>query len=98
KFTYSPDGENRGRESLSHSEVIAITADFLTTKPTMQSLLINRFPFLLIDESQDTNRTLMEALLVVQAQQNQNFLLGLFGDTMQRIYADGKADLGRNVP
>jgi len=46
---------------------------------------------LLIDESQDTNKTLMEALLVVQSQQKKKFLLGLFGDTMQRIYADGKA-------
>lgn len=98
KFTYSPDGDNRGRASLNHSEVIAITSDFLTRKPVMQSLLINRFPFLLIDESQDTNKTLMEALLAVQEQQKKNFLLGLFGDTMQRIYADGKADLGRTVP
>ncbi len=96
KFTYSPNGENRGRDSLSHSEVIKIGADFLSSSSIMQRLLVNKFPVLLIDESQDTNRLLMEALLKVQAEQSAHFALGLLGDTMQRIYADGKPDLGQN--
>lgn len=64
----------------------------------MQRLLISGAPFLLIDESQDTNRLLMDALLGVQAQHKLSFGLGLFGDTMQRIYADGKVDLGQSLP
>ena len=97
-FTYNPNGENRGRDSLNHSEVIKIASAFLTEKPMMQRLLITRFPILLIDESQDTNKMLMEAFLLVQAQHPTEFRLGLFGDTMQRIYADGKADLGHDLP
>ena len=97
KFVYNPNGENRGKESLNHSEVIKIASSFLLNKPTMQSLLISRFPILLIDESQDTNKNLMEAFLAVQ-NQYPGFVLGLFGDLMQRIYADGKEDLGRNLP
>lgn len=99
KFTYNPNGENKGRDSLNHSEVIKIAAAFLIQKPLMQRLLINKFPILLIDESQDTNKMLMEAFLAVQGNHSAEFRLGLFGDTMQRIYADGKADLGgHNLP
>jgi DNA helicase-2/ATP-dependent DNA helicase PcrA len=58
-FTYNPLGENRGRDSLNHSEVIKIGADFLTQKRLMQQILITKFPVLLIDESQDTNKMLM---------------------------------------
>lgn len=98
QFTYNPNGDNRGRDSLNHSEVIKIGADFLINKPLMQTILINKFPILLIDESQDTNKHLMEAFLKVQHQQSERFCLGLFGDTMQRIYADGKKDLEKNLP
>jgi DNA helicase-2/ATP-dependent DNA helicase PcrA len=98
EFTYSPNGENRGRDSLNHSEVIKIAAAFLGKKPTLQRLMIRKFPILLIDESQDTNKNLIEAFLSIQKEYRKEFMLGLFGDTMQRIYADGKADLGYNLP
>jgi DNA helicase-2/ATP-dependent DNA helicase PcrA len=48
----------------------------------------------LIDESQDTNRELMEAFLFVQYKHTDEFSLGLLGDTKQRIYGGGKEDLG----
>lgn len=98
KFVYSPTGENRGRDALNHSEIISITADFLKTKEVLQNILVDRFPILLIDESQDTNRHLMDALLLVQAKLESRFCLGLFGDSMQRIYADGKAKLIEEIP
>ena len=98
RFIYSPAGDNRTRDALNHAEVIAMTADFLTTKTGLRRLLVTRFPILLIDESQDTNRGLMEALLDVQAAHRDIFCLGLFGDTMQRIYADGKVGLADAIP
>lgn len=98
RFTYSPTGDNRGRDALSHSEVIALTASFLTEKPVLQSIFVNKYPYLLIDESQDTNRYLMDAFLLVQSRHPTRFCLGLFGDTMQRIYADGKVDLPAGLP
>ncbi len=98
KFVYSPAGDNRGRDSLNHSEVIGITSTFLKTKPTLQSILVGRFPVLLIDESQDTNKHLMEAFLSTQETHSATFCVGLFGDVMQRIYADGKIHLERAIP
>jgi ATP-dependent DNA helicase UvrD/PcrA len=98
KFTYSPIGDNRTRDSLNHAEVIAMTADFLSGKPALSLILANRFPILLIDESQDTNKQLMEALLAVQGRFDTRFCLGLFGDVMQRIYADGVVKLPDRIP
>ncbi|WP_418319613.1 UvrD-helicase domain-containing protein [Piscinibacter sakaiensis] len=98
KFTYSATGENRGRDALNHTEVLQIAGDLLIRKPTMQSILTGRYPILLIDESQDTMRAVIDALFHVQAQHSEHFLLGLLGDMMQRIYFEGKEDLGRELP
>jgi DNA helicase-2/ATP-dependent DNA helicase PcrA len=95
---YSPTGDNRGRDALNHSEVISITAEFLSIKETLRRVLVGKYPVLLIDESQDAIRDLMDALLEVQERHEANFCLGLFGDTMQRIYGHGKADLERSIP
>ena len=98
KFTYNPNGDNVGRDSLSHAEVISIAADFVQNRPLMQSILVRKYPVLLIDESQDTKKELMNAFFKVQEEKSDCFTLGMFGDTMQRIYTDGKPDLGEGIP
>ena len=98
RFTYSPTGDNRSRDALNHAEVLQITADFLMNKPAMQSILVGRHPVLLIDESQDTNKHIIDALFAVQAAHGKRFVLGLLGDTMQRIYGEGKDHLGQHLP
>ena len=98
ELTYNPNGDNIGKASLSHSEVLKICAGFLVSKPSFQQIVVNRYPFLLIDESQDTNKNLIEAFFAVEEQQQGHFALGLVGDMMQRIYGDGKVDLGDNLP
>jgi DNA helicase-2/ATP-dependent DNA helicase PcrA len=97
-FQYSPTGENRGRDSLSHTEVINMMVSLLMEKPTLQQILVRRYPILLVDESQDTNRLVMDTLLTLQQKYHDLFCLGLFGDMMQRIYADGKAGLESAIP
>jgi DNA helicase II / ATP-dependent DNA helicase PcrA len=98
KFIYSPTSDNRTRDSLNHSEVIAMTAAFLTSKPGLRRMLVSRCPALLIDESQDTNKALMDAFLHLEEEFHGRFCLGLFGDMMQRIYSDGKDRLDKAIP
>ncbi|MDN3577180.1 UvrD-helicase domain-containing protein [Chitinimonas viridis] len=98
KFIYSPTSDNRSRDSLNHSEVIAMTAAFLTSKPGLRRMLVSRCPVLLIDESQDTNTALMDAFLHLEEEFHGRFSLGLFGDMMQRIYLDGKERLDKVIP
>lgn len=94
KFIYNPSGENLGKDSLNHAEVIEITANLLSERPLLQKILTRKFPILLVDESQDTKKELIDALFKVQSLHKEQFSLGLFGDIMQRIYMDGKEDLG----
>jgi DNA helicase-2/ATP-dependent DNA helicase PcrA len=97
-FTYSPAGDNRERNSLNHSEVIEICASFLSEKKLMQGILVNQYPFFLVDESQDTNKRIVDALLTVQAKNSGRFSLGFIGDSMQRIYNDGKENIENELP
>ncbi len=98
QFTYNPNGDNNGKNSLNHAEVISIAADFLFDVPLMRKMLIRRFPVMFIDESQDTQKDLIDAFLLVQREHSDAFCLSLFGDTMQRIYSDGKVGLDEAVP
>lgn len=98
RFSYNPNGENVGYDSLNHAEVIAMGSDFIMEYDLMQKLLIARFPILLIDESQDTNKNLIDAIFSMQQKHSNDIVLGLFGDTMQRIYLDGKDNLLRYIP
>ena len=98
KFIYNPNGDNITKDSLNHSEVISIAADFIKSKFLFKQILLNKFPVILIDESQDTKKELIDALFELQSQYKEKLSLGLFGDTMQRIYADGKENLGIGLP
>ena len=98
RFIYNPDGLNLENNSLDHAEVIKITAEFLSQKETLQKILIDKYPILLIDESQDTNKDLMNVFLQIQEKYAARFSVGLLGDIMQRIYLDGKDDLHKSIP
>lgn len=98
KFSYSPTSNRIERGTVSHEEVIQITATLLNESPLLQNILTNRYPILLIDESQDTRKELMEAFIQTQSLNRSKFSLGLFGDLMQRIYGGGKHDLESSLP
>lgn len=97
RFSYNPNGDNFGFDSLSHDEVIKIGSEFIATKETMQQILVSKFPIMLIDESQDTKKELVDALLCMCGN-HKNWAIGMFGDTMQKVYMDGKERLDEAVP
>lgn len=98
RFIYNPTDDNISKNTLNHTEVISIAAAFINTKPLMQQLFACRYPVLLIDESQDTKKDLIDAIFLLQQARPQSICVGLFGDTMQRIYADGKENLHKAFP
>lgn len=97
RFLYSPDGDNPGYNSLNHGEVVKMGCYFIQNENIMQKILISRFPIILIDESQDTKKELVDALNSVIENHPGEFIVGMFGDTMQRIYLDGKENLSENL-
>lgn len=98
RILYNPNGDNMDYDSLKHSEVIKMGSEFIAKEETMQEILVGKYPILLIDESQDTKKELVEALKTVYEKHSDRFIIGMFGDTMQRIYTDGKDNLAEFVP
>jgi DNA helicase II / ATP-dependent DNA helicase PcrA len=62
---------------------------FISERPLMRKLLVQQYPFLFVDESQDTTENVVAALKAVDAELGDRFCLGFFGDPMQRIYPTG---------
>lgn len=98
RFSYNPNGDNFGYDSLNHAEVIKMGSEFVAKSETMQNILINKYPILLIDESQDTKKELIDALLCLYDKHKSEIVIGMFGDTMQKVYTDGKDNLALCIP
>ncbi|MFC7422121.1 UvrD-helicase domain-containing protein [Iodobacter arcticus] len=97
-FIYDPNGVNSSPNALSHADVLKIFSNFLTTKPMMTEVIINKFPFIFIDESQDTNNDVVNSFFELQDAKSDKVVIGLFGDTMQRIFGGGEPELGKTKP
>jgi DNA helicase-2/ATP-dependent DNA helicase PcrA len=97
-FTYDPNGVNSSPDALSHADVLQIFSNFLISKPMMAEVIVNKFPFIFIDESQDTNKDVVSAFFELEEAKSDKVVIGLFGDTMQRIFGGGEPKLGTTKP
>lgn len=97
-FIYDPNGVNSSQNALSHADVLKIFSNFLATKPMMAEVIVNKFPFIFIDESQDTNKDVVNAFFELQDTKSDKVVIGLFGDTMQSIFGGGELELGKTKP
>ncbi len=98
KFIYHPDRNTFGPGAIQHAHVLDATAWLLVNRSTLRTILRDRHPVILIDESQDTMKGVLNALMVLAAPRDGGLTLGLLGDHRQRIYAHGHADLPNLVP
>lgn len=98
EFKYSADQKRLGSGALNHAQVLAVAAWLLREKSTLRNILRDQHPVILIDESQDTMKDVLDVLLEVAAEDPSRLMLGLLGDHRQRIYMDGHADLPSLVP
>jgi DNA helicase-2/ATP-dependent DNA helicase PcrA len=87
-FNYGT-GSNYSKGLLGHDDIIRIATDFLSERPLFRMLLGQQFPFVFVDESQDTQDVVVAALKAVAQHLGSKFCLGFFGDPMQRIYPTG---------
>ena len=98
KFVYNPNGSNPEYNALKHAEVIKISANIIMCNMMLQRIIAQRYPILLIDESQDTKKELVDAFFKIQENFGDVFTLGLLGDQKQRIYAEGKENMVSIIP
>jgi DNA helicase-2/ATP-dependent DNA helicase PcrA len=101
-FTYGT-GSDYAKGILGHDDIIKMSSQLMIRRPLFRTLVAQQFPFVFVDESQDTFPVIVEALMAVQKQEQAHFCLGFFGDPMQRIYPTGigtipKPDDWRAIP
>ena len=97
-FIYHPDKDTYGEGAMQHDQVLDATAWLLSNRPTLRTILQDRHPIILIDESQDTMKSVLDALMKLAEPRGSGLTLGLLGDHRQRIYVAGHSDLPGLVP
>lgn len=81
---------NPGEEFLllGHNDVLDLTVMLMEEKK-FRDIFTSRFPILFIDEYQDTNKGFAESIVKHFVEGKSGPLIGLFGDSWQKIYGDG---------
>lgn len=96
KFTYGT-GSNYAKGILGHDDVLRMVPAIILERPLFRTVVADRFPFIFVDESQDTTEVVVESLKAIAAQLPDKFCLGFFGDPMQKIYANGIGVIAEGV-
>lgn len=73
---------------LHHDDVLSLTTEMMR-HAKFRRVITARFPILFIDEYQDTNSEIADSLLEHFIAPKKGPLIGLFGDSWQKIYGDG---------
>ncbi len=81
------------RGIISHDEVIAISEALFARYPKLSHITQSMYPFILIDEYQDTSPDVVKILLDHFLKSDKRAIVGFFGDSMQSIYDKTIGDL-----
>lgn len=74
---------------ISHDEVLKLSEKMFFKYPKITFFVKSRYPFIFIDEYQDTSPLIIKILLKYFPKINKKCVIGFFGDSMQSIYNDG---------
>lgn len=86
KFSYDDSGRrDYSTGSLSHDDVVDLVSMMILRLPNLQKIIGQKFPYIFIDEAQDTFGNVMEALNQIASEEGLP-MIGYFGDPMQQIY------------
>lgn len=83
-----------GEGIISHDEVLILAEYMFRTYPKLCEIMKGAYPFIMVDEYQDSNPIVVRILLEdIFARDGHNCIVGFFGDAMQSIYDDGIGNL-----
>lgn len=95
RFSYGM-GSNYAEGILGHDDILKLGPALIVQSALMRQVVAGRFPYLFVDESQDTNESVVEAFRAIARAQEGKFCLGFFGDPMQKIYLTGIGPIDRD--
>lgn len=78
---------------ISHDEVLILSESIFAKYPKIISFVKSRYPFIFIDEYQDTHPLIVQILLDYFPKVTKKCVVGFFGDSMQAIYDGGVGDI-----
>lgn len=70
---------------INHDDMIDVAAHLISTKPILRKAMGFKFPYIFVDEAQDTFENVVEALNAI-CEGDGLPMVGYFGDPMQQIY------------
>jgi len=77
---------------FSHDDLIVIAEKMFSFYPKLNKIISSLYPFIFVDEYQDTQKETIEILLKT-LNQEKNCVIGFFGDKMQQIYDTGIGEI-----
>lgn len=86
-------GHDYRRGHLGHAEVIEMVPQLIRESDLLARVVARRFPFILVDESQDAFPKVVDCLQRAWAIAEGRMCLGFFGDPMQQIFPGGVKDV-----
>ncbi|MCD0465676.1 UvrD-helicase domain-containing protein [Flavobacterium sp. ENC] len=82
---------------ISHDEVIILAERMFKNSIKLCSVVKDKFPFIFIDEYQDTQKEVIEIFLNHLKNSKKKSIVGFFGDAMQSIYEGGIGNLDEYI-
>ena len=92
RFRYGT-GSDYENGVLGHDDILKVGPFLIEQRTLLRTLVARTFPFVFVDESQDTNPAFVDALKLIANTVGVDFCLGFFGDPMQKIYTAGAGDI-----
>jgi DNA helicase-2/ATP-dependent DNA helicase PcrA len=82
-------GSDYPKGILGHDDVIKLSTELIQSHSLIAKVVGQKFPFIFVDESQDTSPDVVAALKAISHALGSKFCLGFIGDPMQKIYTAG---------
>ena len=93
KIVYNPIQNRDKLENyvISHDTLLLYSKNIITSQNILKRLFSDRYPYVLIDEYQDTDEKVIDIIDSIReyASSNKKFMVGFFGDSLQNIYESG---------
>jgi DNA helicase-2/ATP-dependent DNA helicase PcrA len=97
KYNASYNSDRLHWMRISHNTLLEYGIKIIKSHNVLQQIIIDQHPYFLIDEYQDTEKTVIEIMSILTQRSkeiNHPFFIGYFGDPAQNIYDGG---IGKNI-
>ena len=93
QVAYGQFGRHFDRGEVFRDDVIVLSRTLFGKYPKIARIMADEYPFVFVDEYQDTSKLVVELLMDQYATTTRKPVVGFFGDSMQQIYSSDLDDI-----